>query len=419
MRTFAAFVFILVSLQLSAQRECATKTYTDVIRRSSPAAAQRLDAANAFAKHQSRNYITGIRGSGSNEPAIIRIPVVVHVLYNTEAQNITDAQIQSGLDALNRDFRRKNKDTTNTPLRFKAVSADVEIEFHLATADPKGVATTGILRKHTSVPAFNMDDKIKFTAQGGDDAWDSKSYLNIWIGNTRRLLGYATMPGGDAAVDGLVINYTAFGTIKASGPYNLGRTAVHEVGHWLGLQHIWGDAACGNDEVDDTPVQAGYTAGCPTGFRSTCGNAPDGDMYMNYMDFTNDACMNLFTQGQKKRMRAQFAYGGPRYSLLTSTGLNTPWVEAAPLPVEDTIAQLPFLKVFPNPAKNEMALQCTTADGYTGTLYLVNGSGIPVQKIIVTSNIQKVNLMTLKPGIYFLQGLLNGKRIYKKIVKIN
>jgi hypothetical protein len=419
MRTFAAFVFIFVSLQLSAQRECATKTYADVIRRSNPAAAKRLDAADAFVKQQSRNYITGITGTGSIEPVLIRIPVVVHVLYNTASQNISDAQIQSGLDALNRDFRRKNKDTAYTPQRFKAVAADVEIEFYLATADPNGVATTGILRKQTSVPAFNMDDKIKYTAQGGDNAWDSKSYLNIWIGNTRRLLGYATMPGGDASVDGLVINYTAFGTIKKSGPYNFGRTAVHEVGHWLGLQHIWGDTACGDDEVGDTPVQGGYTAGCPTGFRSTCGNAPDGDMYMNYMDFTNDACMNLFTQGQKKRMRAQFAYGGPRYSLLTSTGLNTPWVEATPIPLEDTTARQPLFKVFPNPAKNEVVLQCANTEVYSGTLYLVNISGMPVQKIIVTSNTQKVNLTALKPGFYFLQGNLNSTKIYQKIVKID
>jgi hypothetical protein len=419
MRTFAAFVFIFVSLQLSAQRECATKTYADVIRRTNPSAAQRLDAADAFVKQQSRNYITGITGSGSNEPVLIRIPVVVHVLYNTDAQNISDAQIQSGLDALNRDFRRKNKDTANTPQRFKSVAADVEIEFHLATADPKGVATTGILRKQTSIPAFNMDDKIKLSAQGGDDAWDSKAYLNIWIGNTRRLLGYASTPGSDAAVVGLVINYTSFGTIKASGPYNLGRTAVHEVGHWLGLQHIWGDAACGDDEVDDTPTQGGYTAGCPTGFRSTCGNAPDGDMYMNYMDFTNDACMNLFTQGQKKRMRAQFAYGGPRYSLLTSTGLNTPWVEATPLPLEDTTAQLPFLNVFPNPAKNEVVLQSASSDACIGTLYLVNINGMLVQKINMTSNTLKVNLTTLKPGIYVIQGVLKGTRIHQKIVKVD
>jgi hypothetical protein len=164
---------------------------------------------------------------------------VVHLLYNNAAQNISDAQIKSGIAALNRDFRKLNSDTASIPQAFKHLAADVEIEFHLATADPKGAATTGIVRKATGVPAWNMDDKIKLSAEGGDDAWDSRSYLNIWLGNTRRLLGYATPPGGEEHLDGLVINVTAFGTINTSGPYNLGRTAVHEAGHWLGLHHIW------------------------------------------------------------------------------------------------------------------------------------------------------------------------------------
>ena len=418
MRTFATLIFLCIVLQVSAQRECATKVYTETLRKDKTTAA-RMDEAEHFATQQSRNFISGISGSQTKEKFIIRIPVVVHVLYNTAAQNISDAQINSGIAALNRDFRKQNSDTVNTPARFKAAAADVEIEFQLATADPHGVATTGIVRKPTSSFAFNMDDKIKFSAQGGDDAWDTKSYLNIWLGNTRRLLGYATMPGGDATIDGMVINYTAFGTINTAAPYNLGRTAVHEVGHWLGLYHIWGDEPCGDDFVDDTPKQGGYTSGCPSGIRSSCSNSADGDMYMNYMDFTNDACMNLFTQGQKERMRAQFASGGPRNSLLASTGLNEPWMEAAPVQAEDTILQISLLQVYPNPAANEVMLQCNAAANCSGSvLYLVNITGTVVQKINLTTHAQKVSLSALRPGLYFLEGFINETRIHQKLVKL-
>ena len=420
MRTFASVLFLCLFFKASAQRECATQAYNKtVVKKSSSPATQANTAASSI--KLSKNFISGITGisTGSATSTVIRIPVVVHVLYNTAAQNISDAQIKSGIAALNRDFRRQNSDTVNTPERFKAVAADVEIEFSLATATPAGAATTGIVRKQTSVPAFDMDDKIKFSAKGGDDAWDSKRYLNIWIGNTRRLLGYATMPGGDETVDGVVINLTAFGTINTAAPYELGRTAVHETGHWLGLQHLWGDQACGDDEVDDTPKQSGYTSGCPSGIRTSCGNNATGDMYMNYMDFTNDACMNLFTLGQKAKMRALFHEGGLRQSLLSSTGLNEPWTEEVSLVKEETVIQAAALKIYPNPAIEEMTLQFETDENAaTGELYLLNANGFQVQKLMITSHSQKLSLQGLKPGVYFLHGVVNSTRINQKLVKL-
>jgi hypothetical protein len=360
---------------------------------------------------------------------LIRIPVVIHVLYNTASQNISDAQIQSQLDALNRDFRRKNADTVNTPDRFKPFAADVQIEFFLATADPKGKATNGIIRKQTSVGYWQMDDKIKYTANGGDDAWDSRYYLNIWIGNTRSLLGYSSAVGGPADKDGIVINTTAFGTINMSGPYDNGRTVVHEVGHWLGLKHIWGDTYCGDDGVDDTPKQGGFTTGCPTGFRTSCSNGDLGDMYMNYMDFTNDACLNLFTKGQAAKMRGLFEEGGARYAMLASRGLNQPWLEEAPIvittPETTTTPAAPIvptttnsIKLYPNPSVQSFVLEFEDASWIGKEINIINLNGVSVQKVKLTAQKQTITISHLARGVYFVRGRNGDKKIMQKLVKL-
>ncbi len=257
------------------------------------------------------------------EKAVITIPVVVHVLYNTSAQNITDAQIQSQMTVLNNDFRKLNSDWTNTPSTFTSVVADCELNFCLATVSPTGAATTGIIRKQTTVTSFSANDGMKYNSQGGSDAWSTGQYLKLWVCNLGGgLLGYAQFPGGATATDGVVINYTAFGTTgSATAPYNKGRTATHEVGHWLNLRHIWGDATCGNDLVSDTPVHTASNGGCPSHPKAnTCGTSAE--MFMNYMDYTNDACMYMFTAGQKARMQALFVTGGARASLKTSNGCS-------------------------------------------------------------------------------------------------
>src|SRR5205085_7351896 len=140
---------------------------------------------------------------------------------------------------------------------------------------------------------------VKYTANGGHDAWNRDQYLNIWVCDLSGKIGYAQFPGGPAATDGVVIDYQAFGTLgTASIPFHLGRTATHEIGHWLNLRHIWGDANCGDDLVADTPTQQTDNGGCPSFPHVTCSNGPNGDMFMNYMDYVNDNCMNMFTAGQ-------------------------------------------------------------------------------------------------------------------------
>jgi hypothetical protein len=221
--------------------------------------------------------------------------------------------VKTQILALNRDFRKLNPDTVNIPESFKALAADCGIEFRLATVDPKGRATSGIVHKYSPITKWILDDKIKLSSEMGDDGWDPGSYLNIWVGTMDRILGYSSVPGDPEDKDGVVISNTAFG-VTGGGPYSKGRTNVHEIGHWLGLKHLWGDADCGDDGVADTPKQATYTNGCPSGIRISCDNAPYGDMYMDYMDFTNDACLVMFTKGQRQKMRALFEPGGARSS---------------------------------------------------------------------------------------------------------
>ncbi|MCS7036933.1 MAG: M43 family zinc metalloprotease, partial [Saprospiraceae bacterium] len=262
------------------------------------------------------------QGAKDTGNMVITIPVVVNVLWRTAAENISDAQIQSQIDVLNADFRLLNADAANTPAAFAPLRADCQINFCLARRDPNGCPTTGIRRRQTNKTVFNPDiNDMKFESQGGLDAWDRDQYLNIWVCNMNSdPLGYAQFPGGPANTDGVVVDYRYFGTIgTATAPFHLGRTATHEVGHWLNLFHIWRASGCDNsDLVDDTPNQDGPNFGCPSFPHISCSNGPHGDMFMNYMDYVNDNCMFMFTHGQKARMRATFEPGGPRNAILNS-----------------------------------------------------------------------------------------------------
>jgi hypothetical protein len=263
--------------------------------------------------------------------AVITIPVVFHIVYNTSAQNISDAKCQAQINQLNLDFAKLNADAANIPSVWQGIAANTNIQFCLAKRDPAGNSSTGIERRQTTVTSFSTNDNIKRTANGGLDAWPASSYLNLWSGNlSGGVLGYAQFPGGSASTDGVVLLYSSIGSVSSPGtaaPYNLGRTATHEVGHWLNLYHIWGDeSGCtGSDNVGDTPNQGPENFGCPT-FPHTdgCTSTSPGVMFMNYMDYTDDGCMYMFTNGQSTRMNALFANGGARASLLTSVGCQAP-----------------------------------------------------------------------------------------------
>lgn len=243
----------------------------------------------------------------------ISIPVYVHVIYANAQENISDAQINSQMAVLNADFAKTNNDIGSIPSEFAGLAADTDVSFTLA----------GITRKSSSKASWGTNDAMKHASQGGVDAITPSTHMNMWICNIGGgILGYAQFPGGSADTDGVVFSpqycgssdYDTQGNFFLDAPFDKGRTATHEVGHYLNLRHIWGDGRCKQDDfVADTPSSDGPNYGCPSYPTVNCRST---DMTMNYMDYTNDACMNMFSEGQKTRMRSIFAAGGPRAAML-------------------------------------------------------------------------------------------------------
>jgi hypothetical protein len=246
-----------------------------------------------------------------------KVAVVVHVLQSPGAGKATPAQVAAQIKALNNDYRAKNTDRKKAPAVWKGLVADPMIEFQLATKAPDGKPTSGILYVQTNEAVFGQNDSMKDPARGGSAPWPTDRYLNIWVCPLKDdLLGYAQFPGGPANTDGVVISLNAFGTGgTAQAPFNKGRTCTHEVGHYFNLRHIWGDTpdCTGGDSVDDTPNAEGPNYGTPVFPSVSCQNGPNGDMFMNYMDYVDDAAMFMFTPEQVARMHTTLQ--GPRKSL--------------------------------------------------------------------------------------------------------
>lgn len=379
----AAFLLFAGRVQAQQVRICGANEVLLRQLQEDPALRQRMDAIEA----QTNLFI---QSGGAQDRTVVTIPVVVHVVWNTTLQNVSDAQIQSQMDVLNADFRKLNADVSNTPGAFAGLTADCELNFCLAARTPGGAATTGIERRQTTTTSFGTNDNVKHTNTGGLDAWDATKYLNLWVCNlSGGVLGYAQFPGGPLATDGVVITYTGFGTMgTATAPFNLGRTATHEVGHWVNLYHIWGDdgtSCTGSDACADTPNQADENYGCPTFPAVSCSNGPNGDMFMNYMDYTDDACMFMFTTGQKARAQALFVSGGSRFSLTTSLGCVPPSGGSCGTPaglsatsIAQTSATLNWGAVSGATSYNlqwkaSTASTFTTVSGLSGTAYNLTG----------------------------------------------
>lgn len=392
-----------------AREQCGLHALQQYKELTDPGYLQRRQEVDAFTKNWIEN------GKHQKTAAVVTIPVVVHVVYANATQNVSDAQIQSQIDVLNADFRRQNSDTSNTPSDFGMVVADTEIEFCLASTDPAGNATTGITRTQTNVPQIG-DAGINYTAQGGKDGWDPNSYLNIWVCeiiSNGGILGYATPPGfaSTPAEDGAVIDYRYLGTMgTAVPPFNGGRTATHELGHYFNLDHVWGgNGGCNDDDqIGDTPNQTGPNYGCPSHPSSTC-NSPD--MFMNYMDYVNDDCMNSFTQGQKDFMMA--ALNGPRSGLLNSGGCS------GAVAVDASLEQ-PIFTAYPNPSTGRVKanVQLTSVQDIELTVYSLLGERLLFQnRSQVSQETFDLNLESFPEGMYLLELKSNDSRLVKRIIK--
>ena len=329
---------------------------------------------------------------------VVTIPVVVHVVYFFGFENISKEQVESQIAVLNADFRKSNTNFAQTPADFKPLAADCQIEFCLASKDPSGAATDGITRTKTNAATIGSKVEndgrisIKHSDTGGADAWDEAKYLNIWVGQlTTGLFGFATFPGtAPLGEDGVVIDPRYFGTVglaASSAPQDLGRTATHEIGHYFNLKHIWGsgNSCTDDDDVSDTPQVKGAFYGCPVHPQLSCGNKA---MFMNYMDYTDDGCMTMFTAGQRDRMVA--ALNGPRASLLTSNGCGTISTQ--------TIDDQPVV-LFPNPAADQIFIK--NIFGKTSPVTVFNALGQPVfcpEKW--ASGELELDISRLAPGFY-------------------
>lgn len=287
-------------------KRCAATELLELDLKNNPSMKSKMDAIENFTDEAIRTNQVARLVNG-----VIEIPVVVHVIYRTATENISLTQIQSQIDVLNEDFNNTNADRTLVPAEFAGVQANFGIRFVLDR----------VIRKSSTKKSWSYGHAMKSSSTGGSDPVDPTQYLNIWVVNKivyqgQVLLGFATFPGGPVAQDGLVIGYDCFGRTGAVAyPYNKGRTATHEIGHWMNLRHIWGDATCGNDFVSDTPVHANYNFGCPSYPKVSSCAPTHNEMTMNYMDYTDDACMYMFSNGQKDRALALFTTGGPRAAM--------------------------------------------------------------------------------------------------------
>lgn len=397
MKKTLLFFTIFILTNVFGQRSCGTDQKMKEFFANNP---------DALAKKQDlRNYLTTKNTNAKNIQTVVTIPVVVHVLYKNAAQNISDAQIMSQLAVLNADFRRLNTDYSSiVPAAFQPFSADMELVFCMATKKSDGSPTTGIERKSVAA-SFNF--ATNYYQSSGLLAWDPTKYLNIWVGDMPSpFLGWAYLP--DAAgypEDGLAIGYKYFGTTGvAEFPYNGGRTATHEIGHYFGLLHPWGEdgSLCGtldnDDGCADTPATNDPHFGGNTfpDNTNTCVASANGAMFMNFMDYVTDQEMAFFTNDQKTIKTNTMA--GPRASLLNSNACTF-------LSVND-VEKVNSINLFPNPTTQYISIASPLVKINEAEIY--NSEGRLVKRASINNETDKIDVRDFAAGVYYVRTYYNN-----------
>lgn len=397
MKKTLLFFTILILTNVFGQRSCGTDQKMKEFFANNP---------DALAKKQDlRNYLTTKNTNAKNTQTVVTIPVVVHVLYKNATQNISDAQIMSQLAVLNADFRRLNADYSSVvPAAFQPFSADMELVFCLATKKSDGSPTTGIERKSV---ASNFNFQNNYYLSSGLLAWDPTKYLNIWVGDMPSpFLGWAYLP--DAAgypEDGLAIGYKYFGTTGvAEYPYNGGRTATHEIGHYFGLLHPWGEdgSLCGTLDNDDGCADTPATNNPHFGGNAfpdntnTCVASANGAMFMNFMDYVTDEEMAFFTNDQKTIKTNTMA--GPRASLLNSNACTF-------LSVND-VEKVNSINLFPNPTTQYISIASPLVK--INEVEIFNSEGRLVKKASINNETDKIDVKDFAAGVYYVRTYNNN-----------
>lgn len=414
---------ICVFAQANLQR-CGTFNVMQYQQQLDPTYKQRVNACFDNAAQ----LVAQKQSSRAADDTIYKVRLVFHVVYGSAAEDIPDSVIYSQVEVLNEDYRRLNADTSRTRAEFLPVAADTRIQFELATTDPDGNPTTGITRTagNGGPLGFNpFQDNVK-TEPGGKTPWPTDRYVNVWICNILGglgILGYAFPPSNapnwpansstDSSKQGIVLHYPVVGR-NFSDPIDAtvtkGRSLTHEMGHYFGLRHIWGDnTGCSDDDgIADTPFASDASQQTCDTVINSCPDAPVDfhDMIENYMDYSDDRCLNMFTKGQSDIMRSM---------LQTSrAGVATPEIATS---LGSELKNIAMVQVFPNPTSGLVYVNTQLKAGtYSYEVYNAIGEKLIGEQDITASVNQRIINLSLQPaGIYFIKIASGNEVIVKKV----